>query len=278
MTEKKTVNLSNVSIAFIGAGNMATAIIGGLHSDGVKGAQIHAVDPHAEKLAFLKDSFGVQTYANAQMLAPVDVVVWAVKPQMLKEAATAAASIFKNALHVSIAAGIGTDSIASWVQSERIVRSMPNTPSLIGQGAMGLFARSAVNTAERELVEQLLQSTGLVKWVDKEELLDAVTAISGSGPAYVFYFLEVLEKAGQEMGLTAEQAKELAIATFKGAASLAEKSSDSSAVLRQKVTSKGGTTHAAIQTLEEANVRDIFERALFAAQKRAQELNQEFGA
>lgn len=277
-SDAAAARLAQVQVAFIGGGNMASAIIGGLARQGMPGAQIHVVDPHAEKLQELQRDFGVQTHESVHSCPAVDVVVWAVKPQIFKEAALAAPAQLQAALHVSVAAGIGSDSIAQWLRTERIVRSMPNTPALIGQGAMGLFARAAVSAEERQLVQQLLQSTGLLQWVEQEALLDAVTAISGSGPAYVFYFLEVLEKAGQEMGLSAAQAKELAIATFQGAASLAQASSDSAAQLREKVTSKGGTTHAAIQTLEAAHTREVFAKAVFAAQHRAQELGQEFGA
>ena len=180
------------------------------------------------------------------------------------------------ALHLSVAAGIRTGSIAQWLGSERIVRAMPNTPALIGQGMTGLFARPGVSAAERTLVEQVVATTGAHLWVEEEALLDAVTALSGSGPAYVFYFLEAMAQAGVDMGLTREQAHQLAVGTFAGAAELARRSDEPPQVLRQRVTSKGGTTHAAIESMEADGVAQRFMRALDAAEARARELGDEF--
>jgi len=205
------------------------------------------------------------------------VVVWAVKPQTFAQAAQPVRAFAENALHLSVAAGIPSGSIARWLGSERVVRAMPNTPALVGQGMTGLFARAAVDAADRALVGQLLAPTGELLWVGDEAALDAVTAMSGSGPAYVFYFIEAMTEAGVEMGLPLEQAQRLAIGTFTGASALAHSATEPPSVLRERVTSKGGTTHAAITSLEGADVKAKFKAAIRAAQKRATELGEEFG-
>ena len=264
-------------IAFIGAGNMASAILGGLLRQGVSAAQLQVVDPFEparERCA----SLGVAAHAVADpALAQADLVVWAVKPQVFAQAALQAAPHVGQALHLSVAAGITSDSIAAWVGSQRVVRAMPNTPALVGLGQTGLYARPSVTDADRAWVEQVLAATGATLWVDNESLLDAVTALSGSGPAYFFYFIESMVRAGQAMGLSLAQAKQLAIGTMAGAAELAATSADSPAVLREKVTSKGGTTHAALTHMENKKVGAYFEEALEKARIRAQELGQEFG-
>jgi pyrroline-5-carboxylate reductase len=200
-----------------------------------------------------------------------------VKPQTFKEAAAQAQAHVGQALHLSVAAGIRSDSIAQWLGTERIVRSMPNTPALVGKGMTALFARAAVNAGDKARIEQVIATTGEFLWVDEERQLDAVTALSGSGPAYVFYFLEAMTQAGAEMGLTPEQARRLAVATFAGAAELALASTDPLHVLRERVTSKGGTTYAALTSLEHDAVKASFVKALHAACKRAEELGDEFG-
>jgi pyrroline-5-carboxylate reductase len=174
-------------------------------------------------------------------------------------------------------AGIRSDAIVRVTGSERVVRSMPNTPALIGQGIAGLYARAAVSADERRIAEELLAPTGRTLWVAREEDLDAVTALSGSGPAYVFYFVEAMMQAAQEMGLSAEQGRQLALATFAGATALAQASSEPPEVLRERVTSKGGTTYAALTSLEASGVKAAFVKALKAAQQRARELGDEFG-
>jgi len=265
-------------IAFIGGGNMASAIIGGLLRQGVATEQIEVVEPFEAARAALQEQFGIQAKAQAgSALARAGLVVWAVKPQTFKDAAAAVAPHTTDALHLSVAAGITTDSIAQWLGSERIVRAMPNTPALIGQGMTGLFARAAVDADARALIEQVVASTGKHVWVDEEAQLDAVTALSGSGPAYVFLFLEAMVQAGVEMGLGAHQSYQLAVATFQGASELAARSSEPAEVLRQRVTSKGGTTHAAISHMQQAGVPEQFVAAMRAAQQRAKELAAEFG-
>lgn len=265
-------------IAFIGGGNMASAIIGGLLRQGLAAAQIEVVEPFEGARQKLAADFGLQAQpAPGAQLADTQLVVWAVKPQTFKDAAAQARPHVQRALHLSVAAGIRSDSIAQWLGTERIVRSMPNTPALVGKGMTALFARSAVGAGEKAQVERVIATTGEFLWVDREEHLDAVTAISGSGPAYVFFFLEAMREAGVEMGLTAAQAQRLAIGTFVGASELARAASDPPEVLRERVTSKGGTTYAAITSMEQDQVKALFAKALHAAHRRAAELGDEFG-
>jgi pyrroline-5-carboxylate reductase len=269
---------TKAAIAFIGGGNMASAIIGGLLKQGLAPAQVAVVEPFAEARTRLKEQFGVVAEERAgPALAAAGLVVWAVKPQTFKEAAAQAKAHVQQALHLSVAAGIRSDSIAAWLGSERIVRSMPNTPALVGKGMTALYARAAVNEADKQQVEQVIATTGEHLWVGQEKHLDAVTALSGSGPAYVFYFLEAMVQAGTEMGLDATQARRLAIGTFAGASELARASSEPLATLRERVTSKGGTTHAALTSMEQDGVQAEFVQALHAACRRAEELGSEFG-
>lgn len=266
-------------ITFIGGGNMASAIVGGLLRQGHPAGAVQIVEPWDEQRARLAQQFpGVAVLPAAGAgLSPSGLVVWAVKPQTFKEAALASRSFVSDALHLSVAAGITSDSIAIWLQTQRIVRAMPNTPALVGLGMTGLFAREGASTADRTLVETVVKTTGELVWVAAEEQLDAVTALSGSGPAYVFYFLEAMRDAGGRMGLPPEVAYQLAVGTFVGAATLAQRSDDPPQVLRERVTSKGGTTYAALTSMASAGVKEKFEDALFAAQKRAEELGREFG-
>lgn len=268
------------TITFIGGGNMASAIVGGLLRKGHPASALQIVEPWDEQRARLQQQFPGATVwpAASTELRRSDLVVWAVKPQTFKEAATGNRAFFAGALHLSVAAGITSDSIAAWLGSERIVRAMPNTPALVGLGMTGLFARAKADEADRALVESVIKTTGEWVWVASERDLDAVTAISGSGPAYVFYFLEAMRDAGARMGLPAETALKLAIGTFVGASTLAQRSGDPPQTLRERVTSKGGTTHAAISAMESAGMKSSFEQALAAAQKRAEELGREFGA
>ena len=216
---------SSTRIAFIGGGNMASAIIGGLIARGLPAAQITVVEPFEAARTALKAKFGIDALpAASDALAGVDLVVWAVKPQTFKDAAAPVATYTANALHLSVAAGITTDSIALWLGTGRIVRAMPNTPALVGKGMTGLFARAEVNAEGKALIERVIGTTGQFVWVDAEDKLDAVTALSGSGPAYVFLFLEAMTQAGVDMGLSAEQAYQLAVATFQGASELAARS------------------------------------------------------
>ncbi|MFM8865765.1 MAG: pyrroline-5-carboxylate reductase [Limnohabitans sp.] len=265
-------------IAFIGGGNMASAIIGGLIRQGMAPGQITVVEPFVDTAARLQAQFGLSVLPTASpALAAAELVVWAVKPQVFREAAAPVAAHTRQALHLSVAAGIRTGSIRQWLDTERVVRCMPNTPALVGQGMTALFACAGVSTTERAAVEHIIATTGQHLWVEQESLLDAVTALSGSGPAYVFFFLEAMTEAGVGMGLSARQAYQLAVATFQGAAALAAASDETPEVLRQRVTSKGGTTHAAITAMEGAGIKPAFVRAMQAAEQRARELGDEFG-
>ena len=257
---------------------MASAIIGGLLRQGRPPASILVIDPVAEQRQRLTESLGVQTAEGPDAaLRDAKTVVWAVKPQQFKDAAQTYAPLTDQALHYSVMAGLRTDDMARLLGTPRIVRAMPNTPALVGQGMTGLFARPEVTPTERAQVQALVAPTGASLWVDQESHLDAVTALSGSGPAYVFYFIEAMVQAATDMGLTAEQGRTLALATFGGATALASQSEDSPATLREKVTSKGGTTYAALTSLEAAGVKASFITAMRAAEQRAGELGDEFG-
>ena len=266
-------------IAFIGGGNMASAIIGGLLKSGMAASQLQVVEPFEEQRHKLQEKFGVAVHpAAGESLDSADLVVWAVKPQTFKDAALQTRFHTKAALHLSVAAGITSSSIAHWLGTERVVRAMPNTPALVGKGITALFARPAVTTADRLTVEHTIKTTGDLLWLDDEAKLDAVTALSGSGPAYVFYFIEAMMDAGVAMGLSREQAHKLAIATFVGSSKLAKASDEPIEILRSRVTSKGGTTYAAITSMEQDNVKTLFIRAMLAARQRAKEMGDEFGS
>jgi pyrroline-5-carboxylate reductase len=274
-----TPSNTSQTLAFIGGGNMASAIIGGLIQQGTPANRILVVEPFEEARQRLQTQFGVRVLAAADTtLTEAGLVIWAVKPQTFKEAAQATRNFCANALHLSVAAGIRSDSIANWLGTERVVRAMPNTPALVGLGQTGLFARAAATSTDKTWIEQVVATTGALLWVNDESLLDAVTAISGSGPAYVFFFIEAMVEAGVKMGLTAEQATQLAIGTFEGASQLAKTANEPPSVLRERVTSKGGTTYAALTSMQNAHVGELFQTALQAAQRRAHELGDEFGA
>ena len=281
MTTPASTDLQKAHLAFIGGGNMASAILGGLIRQGFAPAQVTVIEPFAETAAKLTADWGVEVATAAASastaLSKADLVIWAVKPQVFKEAALPVAAFTQKALHLSVAAGIRSDSIARWLQTDRVVRSMPNTPALVGQGITGLFARAGVSAPDQHLIEQVLKSTGEFLWVEQEADLDTVTALSGSGPAYVFYFLEAMTEAGVKMGLPEAQAYHLAKATFGGATHLARQSVESPEVLRQRVTSKGGTTYAALTSMADDHVKEAFIKGMLAAQKRAGELGDEFG-
>lgn len=266
------------SLTFIGGGNMANALISGMLKRGTPASSIQVVEPLASSRQHLIDQLGVRAIPQADSsLADSALVVWAIKPQLFQEVAKPLQDLFPQALHLSVAAGIRSDSIAQWLGTERVVRAMPNTPALVGLGQTGLYARGAVNADERQQVQALLDAVGESIWVSREELLDAVTAVSGSGPAYVFYMLEAMVAAGVRMGLSPEQAHQLSVGTLVGASELARSSSESPTVLRERVTSKGGTTHAAITSLQTDGVAATIDKAMQAAKDRAQSLGEELG-
>lgn len=266
-------------LAFIGGGNMASAIIGGLLKQGLSPSRISVVEPFADARAKLLTQYGVQARECADAtLHGATLVIWAVKPQTFREAALLTGAFTGTALHLSVAAGIRSDSIAQWLGTQRVVRAMPNTPALVGRGISGLFARAAVTEQGKALVQSVIATTGEYLWVDAEAQLDAVTALSGSGPAYVFYFLEAMMQAGAGMGLSPQQSRQLAISTFAGATELARQSNEPIDILRERVTSKGGTTYAALCSMEQNAVKANFVQAMQAACERARELGDEFGS
>ncbi|HEY3595915.1 MAG TPA: pyrroline-5-carboxylate reductase [Paraburkholderia sp.] len=269
-----------MKIAFIGGGNMAAALIGGLIKRGVAAADLHAIDPNEAARKRNEEQFGVATSAAADAaLAPFDAVVLAVKPQIAKEVAAALAPhLSARQLVISIVAGIRAADLSRWLNGHtRIVRTMPNTPALIGMGVAGLVALDGVDEAGRALASQVLGAVGQTVWFDDEAKIDAVTAISGSGPAYVFYFIEALQEAARRLGMDDAQGRALAIATFTGAAQLAAQSDEPAAVLRERVTSKGGTTAAALASFDAQHVKDAIVRGALAADARAKEMGEEFG-
>jgi pyrroline-5-carboxylate reductase len=270
--------MDNQKIGFIGAGNMARSLIGGLISSGIKSDHLFAADPNEDTRNALEKDFAIQTFSeNQQLVDQCDVIVFAVKPQALKTVATSITAK-ESSLYLTIAAGIPSESLNNWLDSNKaIVRAMPNTPSLVLSGASGLYANSHVSEEQKEMAESILRAVGLTVWVENEKQLDAVTALSGSGPAYFFMVMEAMEKAGEELGLPADTARLLAIQTGFGATKLALEVDDAPAVLRQKVTSPGGTTEQAIKTFEEKGLVDIFSKAMKAARDRAEELAEELG-
>jgi pyrroline-5-carboxylate reductase len=254
-------------------------LIAGLRKQGAAADSIRVVEPLASTRQLLIDQLGVQALPQANdSLGDTQLVVWAIKPQLFQAVAQPLKDLFPQALHLSVAAGIRSDSITQWLGTERVVRAMPNTPALVGLGQTGLYARGAVSAEQRQQVEALLQAVGQSIWVSSEDLLDAVTAVSGSGPAYVFYVIEAMVAAGVRMGLTPAQAHQLAVGTMVGAAELARASSEAPAVLRERVTSKGGTTHAAISSLQADGLPALFEKAMVAARDRAVSLGDELGS
>jgi pyrroline-5-carboxylate reductase len=273
-----TTPLSTAPIAFVGGGNMASALIGGLIQAGRQADALLVVEPVEAQRSALARQFGVQAMpAAGPRLASAGLVVWAVKPQLFTEAAAPCVPFVGGALQLSVMAGIGSAALVRASGSARVVRAMPNTPALIGQGIAGLYATPEVTPAERAFVEALLAPTGQTLWVDAEADLDAVTALSGSGPAYVFFFIEAMMAAAAEMGLPPAHGRRLALATFAGATALAAQSDEPPGVLRERVTSKGGTTFAALESMRADGVAEAIVRALHAARKRAAELGVEFG-
>lgn len=269
-------NIENTNIAFIGAGNMASAIIGGLLAKGFKANHIWAADPYQESLDKLKASAPIHiSQDNNAIIAHADVVVLAVKPQQMKTvcADIQQSLINKKPLIISIAAGITCNMLEHWISSETaIVRCMPNTPALVQTSASGLYANTNVSAHQREAAHQLLESIGIVSWVDTESLLDAVTALSGSGPAYFFMVMEQMIEAGKQLGLDAHTAEQLTLQTALGAARMAISSDVDTKELRRRVTSPNGTTEAAIKSFEADNIQAMFLKALTAADERSKSL------
>ena len=271
----------NSKICFIGGGNMASSLVGGLINNDYSASLITVTDPDQHKLEQLAQQFSINTTIDNQTaVQTADVIVLAVKPQVLKDVCQAIKTSLagKSSLIISIAAGIRSTDIDRWLGNDKaIVRCMPNTPSLIQAGATGLFANAQTSNAQKEIADQILSSAGITLWVDDESLLDAVTAVSGSGPAYFFLFMEAMQQAGCQLGLDEKTASLLARQTALGAARMAIEGDDDPSTLRAKVTSKGGTTAAAIASFEASNFNQIIQQALTAARDRAIELADELG-
>ncbi|THF61376.1 pyrroline-5-carboxylate reductase [Pseudothauera rhizosphaerae] len=268
-----------MKISFLGGGNMAAALIGGLTDKGFAGGALQVVDLQAANRERLAERFGVRAVETVDdRVLGCDVLVLAVKPQQMKEALAPLAGRLAGQLVVSIAAGLRLADLSRWLGGHRrLVRCMPNTPALIGAGVTGLYADPAVDAAGREAAERVLAAVGSTVWIADEAQMDAVTAISGSGPAYVFHFIEALQAAGQGFGFDEHTARRLAIDTVLGAARLAADSPEPAAVLRERVTSKGGTTEAALKSLAAAGWHDALVAAIAAAEARGRELGDQLG-
>jgi pyrroline-5-carboxylate reductase len=268
-----------MKVTFIGGGNMATALIGGLLKNGWSPSELSVVEIDDAARARLERDSGVATYADiAPAVAATGSIVLAVKPQHICAVARSLAPCVGDSLVVSIAAGVRIGDLSRWLRGhQRIVRAMPNTPALALAGVTGLYAAQNVGGTDRSRAEQILAAAGRTLWVDTEERLDGVTAVSGSGPAYVFYFMEALQRAAAQLGFDDRAARLLAVETFKGAAKLADESNESVAVLRARVTSKGGTTERALSELETHGVGEAIVRAVRAAAERSRELGDAFG-
>ncbi|MCU7246678.1 pyrroline-5-carboxylate reductase [Pseudomonas koreensis] len=271
--------MSNTRIAFIGAGNMAASLIGGLRAKGLEAAQIRASDPGEETRARVSAEHGIKTFAdNAQAVDGADVVVLAVKPQAMKAVCEAIRPSLKpNQLVVSIAAGITCASMNAWLGAQPIVRCMPNTPALLRQGVSGLYATAQVTAEQRQQAEELLSAVGIALWLNEEQQLDAVTAVSGSGPAYFFLLIEAMTAAGVKLGLPKETAEQLTLQTALGAAHMAVSSDVDAAELRRRVTSPAGTTEAAIKSFQADGFEAVVEKALGAAAHRSAEMAEQLG-
>jgi pyrroline-5-carboxylate reductase len=281
-------NPQSARIAFIGGGNMAAAIIGGLLKNNIAADQILAVDPMAPARDRLQVSYGIRLASNISeaenFLDMADLIILAVKPSHLMEALTQLQSVLKHrqlagqepVLVLSIVAGVTINDICQKLGHERVIRSMPNTPALINQGITGLFAGNGVSTNDQTFVEWVCKAVGKSIWVNEEKQLNAVTAISGSGPAYVFFMIEHMVQAGITLGLSPSNALQLANQTIIGAGLLAQQSTDTPSTLREKVTSKGGTTFAALEVLREHQWGEILQKAIQAADQRSSAMGEEF--
>jgi pyrroline-5-carboxylate reductase len=268
------------TLGFIGGGNMARALVGGLIARGAAAQRIAVADPAAAQRDALHADYGVRvTEDNAIAAADADVVVFAVKPQELQAAASALRQTLdaRKPLVISVAAGVRIEPLQRWTGRAAVVRCMPNRPALQGCGVTGMYASAEVDADQRRIAEEILGAVGKTLWLDRESDLDAVTAVSGSGPAYFFFLIEILEQTGVALGLRPEVSRTLAIETAFGAGVMAREPGADPAQLRAQVTSKGGTTEAALRRLEERDVRQIFDEAVAAAAKRAAELAQEYG-
>lgn len=271
--------MDNMQITFIGGGNMASALISGLLQQGYSAKQLRVVEISPEARERLAQGLGVSVVAElADGVLNCDVILLAVKPQQLYELTQKLAPLLSNQLVISIAAGIRAFDIVRWLGGyQKVVRAMPNTPSLVRCGVTGLYADNNVSDSDKRIAETILSAVGTTLWVTEEEGLHAVTAISGSGPAYVFYFIEAMQQAAIELGLTTNQARQLSLETFLGASKLASMSEEDAAVLRARVTSKGGTTEQAILSMEKNEIKCKIITAIHAANQRSHTMSEELG-
>jgi len=270
--------LDSLTFGFLGGGNMASALIGGLVARGVPAGAIRVVDPSDEARQRLSQTLGVHALAAPDAaFGASNVIVLAVKPQQYRDAIGPLVPLLADNLIISVAAGIRLQDMGRWLGRSRLVRAMPNTPALAGMGMTGLAAAPGLSEADRAIATAVAEAVGQCVWVDNDDQIDAVTALSGSGPAYVFYFVEAMERAATEMGLSAEQGRKLAVETFRGAATLAGQSPEPVSLLRERVTSKGGTTYAALVAMDAGGIKDAFVKAMHAAAARGREMGAEFG-
>ena len=270
------VNLDETVIGFIGAGNMAGSIIRGLIDAGKKPQSIFVADIDDEKLHSITTETSVNSAATQKIPSLVDVLILAVKPQVMKSVCQELINVDTVQLVISVAAGIKITQMEQWLNRETaIVRCMPNTPALVGEGATGLFANKLVSDHQRTLAQSIMGSVGLTSWMKNEKDMDTVTALSGSGPAYFFLLMEAMQEVAQELGLKKEVAENLVCQTAIGASKLIQQSNDSSLILRKKVTSPGGTTEKAINVFESGNIRGLVRDALIAARDRSIELSED---
>lgn len=267
-----------MNITFIGGGNMASALIGGLLKRGFAPSHIRVAEISADACKRLQQDFGVHASSDlTQALHNAEVIMLATKPQQMHELALQLKPLLNGQLIISIAAGIRAHDLARWLGTQNIVRAMPNTPALILSGITGLYPLAAVSAAHRHDAETIMNAVGSTLWLQEESMMDAVTAVSGSGPAYVFYFIEAMQAAAQELGFNAQDARKLVLDTFSGASKLAASSSEDAATLRARVTSKNGTTERALLSMEQNQVKQHIIKAVHAAANRSREMGAELG-
>jgi pyrroline-5-carboxylate reductase len=273
--------MNHQKIVFIGGGNMGSCLIAGLVVDGYSPQAINVVDPDPETRERMKQEYQISVFESPeQVMKSAEIVVLAVKPQIMESVVKSIKNLLDEPrpLIISIAAGIRTESLVAWLGVESpVVRTMPNTPAMVGSGATALYATKDVSTEQRAHAESVMRAVGIIQWLDDEALMDVVTAVSGSGPAYFFRVMEAMEKAAIKMGLSEEQARMLTVQTAFGASKMALESPQDPATLRVQVTSPGGTTERALNVLDQNNIDAVFEQALEAAKNRSAELSNELG-
>ena len=274
--------MNNQKIVFIGGGNMGSCLIGGLLADGYSPEAIHVVDPDLATRERLNLEFQINAHESPkEALHAAEIIVLSVKPQIIEPAINGIISLLDvpRPLIISIAAGLRTETMASLLgEDSPIVRTMPNTPAMVGSGATALFATDNVSADQRNMAESIMRAVGIIQWLDDESLMDVVTAVSGSGPAYFFRMMEAMEKAAVKLGLSEDQARLLTVQTAFGAAKMALESPNDPSTLRVQVTSPGGTTEQALNVFDKNNIDAIFEQALTAAKNRSVEIANDFGS